>query len=239
MPVIFEPGSEEINMWLDPTRQWDTELQNLLQPWEKPGLECYPVVKEVGKVGNNSPNFIIPLDSKENKNNIKNFFSAGGGKTKIDSSESKDIHHNLKVEDDQEEQEMKEMNEQPEDTRETWDDEEASDVNSENNAPLPTPSQPEPEPSPTKSTPTTPLLTRTTKRKLAEMSPATTLPPSSTSPSKSPSPLKSQSTYSSTDIGGGPKRGVFNDSPSKKSKTKTPDAKDLGNKNIMSFFDKK
>ena len=38
-------------------------------------MEVYPVTKDVGKVGNNSPSFIIPLDSKENKSNIANFFA--------------------------------------------------------------------------------------------------------------------------------------------------------------------
>lgn len=44
----------------------------------------YPVSKDVGKVGNNSPTFIIPLDSKENKSNIKNFFA-------IKSEEKEDV----------------------------------------------------------------------------------------------------------------------------------------------------
>src|SRR5579871_5726681 len=35
----------------------------------------YPVKKEVGKVGEDSPLFIVPLDSAENKLNIANFFS--------------------------------------------------------------------------------------------------------------------------------------------------------------------
>ena len=35
----------------------------------------YPVKKEVGKVGEDSPLFIVPLDSAENKSNIANFFS--------------------------------------------------------------------------------------------------------------------------------------------------------------------
>src|SRR5271168_350181 len=35
----------------------------------------YPVKKEVGKVGEDSPLFVVPLDSAENKSNIRNFFS--------------------------------------------------------------------------------------------------------------------------------------------------------------------
>ncbi|KAJ5769964.1 uncharacterized protein N7511_002015 [Penicillium nucicola] len=74
MPVILEPGSEEMKKWLDPnTTTWSRDLQSMLKPYEG-DLECYPVPKEVGKVGNNSPDFIVPVNSKENKSNIANFF---------------------------------------------------------------------------------------------------------------------------------------------------------------------
>ena len=75
MPVILENGSDQIRTWLDPSRsEWSKELQSLLRPY--PGeLECYAVSKEVGKVGNNSPAFIVPVASSENKSNIANFFS--------------------------------------------------------------------------------------------------------------------------------------------------------------------
>lgn len=75
MPVILDPGSESIKTWLDPSRhEWSRELQALLRPFDG-DLEIYPVSKDVGKVGNNSPSFIRPLDSKENKSNIANFFT--------------------------------------------------------------------------------------------------------------------------------------------------------------------
>ena len=75
MPVILEPGSEAMKTWLDPNRtNWSNQLQSLLKPYEGK-LECYPVSKEVGKVGNNSPDFIVPIDSKQNKKNIANFFA--------------------------------------------------------------------------------------------------------------------------------------------------------------------
>ncbi|KAB2569368.1 putative peptidase [Lasiodiplodia theobromae] len=89
MPVIFDNGSESLWKWLDPDRtEWNRDLQSLLKPFDGE-LEYYPVNKEVGKVGNDSPSFIIPVDSKENKNNISNFFdkqrkaanSSGGAKT--------------------------------------------------------------------------------------------------------------------------------------------------------------
>ncbi|KAK3682186.1 hypothetical protein B0T22DRAFT_530631 [Podospora appendiculata] len=79
MPVILEPGSEAMKTWLDPARwEWSGELQGLLRPFEG-ALEVYPVSREVGKVGNNSPSFVIPVASRENKSNIANFFGKGGG----------------------------------------------------------------------------------------------------------------------------------------------------------------
>ncbi|KAM0542030.1 hypothetical protein ACHAPJ_013005, partial [Fusarium lateritium] len=75
MPVLLDSQSSAVTTWLDPSRnQWSNELQSLLKPFEGE-LEVYPVSKDVGKVGNNSPTFIIPLDSKENKSNIVNFFA--------------------------------------------------------------------------------------------------------------------------------------------------------------------
>ena len=80
MPVILNAGSEEMRTWLDPTRNtWSKELQSLLKPFEGE-LECYPVDQAVGKVGNNSANFILPVDSKENKKNIANFFGNAAAK---------------------------------------------------------------------------------------------------------------------------------------------------------------
>jgi len=76
MPVILEAGSDAMKAWLDPDNAgWSKELQSLLKPFDGE-LECYPVDKAVGKVGNNSPQFTVPLDSKENKNNIANFFGS-------------------------------------------------------------------------------------------------------------------------------------------------------------------
>lgn len=83
MPVILEAGSDEMKMWLDPKNAgWSKELQSLLKPFDGE-LECYPVDKAVGKVGNNSPQFMVPIDSKENKNNIANFFGSQQSLTKV------------------------------------------------------------------------------------------------------------------------------------------------------------
>ena len=80
MPVILENGSAEVRTWLDPGRyEWSKELQTLLKPFDGE-LECYPVDKAVGKVGNNSPDFVIPVASRENKNNIANFFANASDK---------------------------------------------------------------------------------------------------------------------------------------------------------------
>ncbi|EXJ93240.1 hypothetical protein A1O3_01797 [Capronia epimyces CBS 606.96] len=114
MPVILDPGTEEVKTWLDPTRnKWSKELQCLLKPYNGE-LDFYPVDPAVGKVGNNSDSFIVPVDSKENKKNIANFFS-GANKKKTKAEEPK-------VETEREE------------TRPT-----AEHDGSENNAPLPVP----------------------------------------------------------------------------------------------------
>ena len=109
MPVILENGSEQIRTWLDPNRyKWSKELQALLKPFEGE-LDCYPVSREVGKVGNNSPAFIVPVASSENKNNIANFFSnpkEAPKKGKLESpakpspKRMKDLIGNIKDEDD-------------------------------------------------------------------------------------------------------------------------------------------
>jgi len=76
MPVVLNNGSEDIRTWLDPNRaEWSKELQSLLKPYNGE-LECYPVSKDVGKVGNNSPTFMVPISSTENKSNIANFFGS-------------------------------------------------------------------------------------------------------------------------------------------------------------------
>jgi putative SOS response-associated peptidase YedK len=80
MPVILNAGSEAMATWLDPTKnKWTKELQSLLRPYDGE-LECYPVDQAVGKVGNNSPDFIVPVNSKENKKNIANFFGNAAAK---------------------------------------------------------------------------------------------------------------------------------------------------------------
>jgi len=74
MPVVLDNGSRAIKTWLDPNRtEWSADLQALLKPYEGE-LECYAVSQEVGKVGNNSRQFVVPIDSAANKSNIANMF---------------------------------------------------------------------------------------------------------------------------------------------------------------------
>lgn len=91
MPVILDNGSEDLRMWLDPKRHaWSKELQALLKPFDGE-LEVYPVSKDVGKVGNNSPTFLIPIDSKENRSNIANFFAKGTAKKEEQQQQQPDV----------------------------------------------------------------------------------------------------------------------------------------------------
>lgn len=80
MPAILDPSAAAVATWLDPCRtSWSHDLQALLRP-SAADLEVYSVSKEVGKVGNDSPSFVIPVASKENKENIANFFANSRGK---------------------------------------------------------------------------------------------------------------------------------------------------------------
>jgi hypothetical protein len=132
MPVILENGSEELRTWLDPKKStWSKELQSLLKPF-KGELEIYAVSKDVGKVGNNSPTFIVPVASSENKSNIANFFAKGAAKKGAappTSSKSDDT----KVEDVKKDQSTP-VKHDPGETRKTVDDD-----GTEDNAPLPVP----------------------------------------------------------------------------------------------------
>ena len=128
MPVILENGTEQIRTWLDPQRfEWSRELQSLLKPYAGE-LECYPVSKDVGKVGNNSPTFIIPVASSENKNNIANFFSSG--KSTAPSKQEQDPKH---VKSERPETGSKHST-GPEDSRVT-----VEEPRTEDNAPVPVP----------------------------------------------------------------------------------------------------
>ena len=106
MPVILESGSEAMKMWLDPHNVgWNKELQGILNPFDGE-LECYQVDKAVGKVGNNSPSFVVPIDSKENKKNIANFFGtqkAKAGEIAAKNAAARKDEENADVEKDESE----------------------------------------------------------------------------------------------------------------------------------------
>ena len=129
MPVILENGSDEIRTWLDPSRtEWSKDLQSLLKPF--PGeLECYPVTKDVGKVGNNSPSFVIPVASSENKNNIANFF--GNAKK---GAKSEGIKAEVKEEQEDAKATGASIKTEPDEKRDT-----ADVQTTEDNAPMPVP----------------------------------------------------------------------------------------------------
>ncbi|KAJ9116946.1 hypothetical protein QFC22_004604 [Naganishia vaughanmartiniae] len=70
MPCVLE-SEEDCVRWLDCRNGWTGEVAKLLRPYEGE-VECYPVPPEVGKVGTNSPSFVVPV--KERKDGIANFF---------------------------------------------------------------------------------------------------------------------------------------------------------------------
>ena len=128
MPVILDQDSYQSRTWLDPNRsEWSEDLQSILKPFTGE-LECYPVSKDVGKVGNNSPTFIIPISSPKNKNNIANFFSntKGKGNTKA-----------LEREKDEIKEGTGRINANMSEIRDTVDKPESEDA--EDNAPMPIP----------------------------------------------------------------------------------------------------
>lgn len=217
MPVILDNGSDAVRTWLDPSRtEWSQDLQSLLKPYNGE-LECYPVNKDVGKVGNNSPSFLIPIDSAENKSNIANFF---GNQRKLDKKAgttdiSKTEHAldksttqtgHIKVENDSNE------------SRATINRMEGT----ENNAPLPVPSK-----SPTQVSETKQGIKREAEDDgLAEIAPhlkrnKTTSPQKHASSLKSPA--KKQGTRSATSNGSAAKTATKSD----------------GNARITSFFSNK
>lgn len=212
MPVILDNGSEAIRTWLDPTRtEWSQDLQSLLKPYEGE-LECYPVSKDVGKVGNNSPSFLIPIDSTENKNNIANFF--GNQRKLAKKTDTRDI--------DKTERDVKKSiidngyvkaENNSNETRDTTDDVEGS----EDNAPLPIPGE-----SPT----TTEKIQQGVKREADDSANSEDKPHAKRNnrgPQKYPTPARKQGTRSATSNG---------------SAAKTPVESD-GNSRITSFFSNK
>ena len=135
MPVILENGSDAVRTWLDPARtEWSKDLQSLLKPYDGE-LECYPVSKDVGKVGNNSPSFLVPINSTANKNNIANFFDnqPKAVKSKTEEQSIDKAEHDL--EDSTDEKQGIKLEHDADEHRATTDRVEGT----EDNAPLPVP----------------------------------------------------------------------------------------------------
>lgn len=221
MPVILENGSDAIRTWLDPSRtEWSNDLQSLLQPFEGE-LECYQVSKDVGKVGNNSPSFLVPIDSAANKNNIANFF---GNQRKVAKPKSNLIVSKAEqnVEDSTSDKGDIKVQHDVSETRVTTDRVEGT----EDNAPLPVPATFE---SQVGNKPTGIKRERNDEHvdgstAAAEPHPKRSKPAASASPTKSPAkkastPAKKQGTKSATSNG---------------SAAKTPKA--AGSMKITSFF---
>jgi hypothetical protein len=105
-----------------------------LKPYEGE-LECYPVSKDVGKVGNNSPSFLVPINSAANKNNIANFFGNQQklAKSKTEAQTASKAEHDL--EDSTNEKGEIKVEHDVDETRATTDRVEGT----EDNAPLPVP----------------------------------------------------------------------------------------------------
>jgi hypothetical protein len=224
MPVILDNGSDAIRTWLDPARtEWSKDLQALLKPYDG-ALECYPVSKDVGKVGNNSPSFLVPIDSAENKNNIANFFGnqRKAAKSKTDEQAVDKTEHDLN--DSTTQDGSVKIEHDVDETRATTNRVEGT----EDNAPFPVPANP-------KSTLIEPLIGIKRERNEAEDDSSTAAleppekmrkPAPSVSPAKKASPTKTpakkQGTRSATSNG---------------SAAKTP--KGDGSQKITSFFSNK
>lgn len=63
-PVVLD-SADALRTWLDVGRHpWDAHVVRLLAPPRGENLTCYPVPKEVGKVGAESPAFVEPLAAR-------------------------------------------------------------------------------------------------------------------------------------------------------------------------------
>ncbi|KAF9561591.1 DUF159-domain-containing protein [Agrocybe pediades] len=73
---VFLTNHDAVMRWLDTSsHSWTPELSQMVQPYSDSSvpLDCYPVPKEVGKVGTESPTFIEPVSTR--KDGIEAMFS--------------------------------------------------------------------------------------------------------------------------------------------------------------------
>lgn len=76
MPAVLSSPSE-IALWLS-DEPWGPKLQSIIRPYEKE-LDCYKVPLEVGKVQNDSPDFIkvrLPSSPSSTSSSIRTLWSA-------------------------------------------------------------------------------------------------------------------------------------------------------------------
>lgn len=66
MPVILPKAGYEI--WLDTSLSQMGRVRKLLQPYRPEAMQCYPVSREVNRVGNEGPVCIEPLEKPGNEN---------------------------------------------------------------------------------------------------------------------------------------------------------------------------
>lgn len=243
MPVILENGSEQIQTWLDPKRStWSKELQDLLQPYDGE-LEVYAVSKDVGKVGNNSPNFMVPIASTENKSNIANFFAKAKAKEKAEDpkfSTPVKSEHDLNIQERSEVKLKEESSAVANQSSIKQEGENRKTINhssTEDNAPIPVPKD-EPNstnPSPQSSPP------RGIKRELSPTSTDDTEEPSKktkTFNTPSSSPHKASATpASASKLGPKTRSAVSNTASPSKAKTRTA-VQEKGSQKITNFFGK-
>ncbi|KAL9112283.1 MAG: hypothetical protein Q9227_003401 [Pyrenula ochraceoflavens] len=224
MPVVLDVGSEAMKRWLDPRiSEWSKEMQGLLKPYQGE-LECYPVMKEVGKVGNNSADFIVPIDSKENKKNIANFFANAKTPNKPSKLEEKTGNTGF-VNDHQTESKSNDeptIKHEPSEHRQT-----TSLSGTEDNAPLPIPSNSSPSTT-TQKRKQTPSPSSSSPVKAIKLESSTSSPSSKTASATSPIVKEStRKTRSATSNGTAPPKAA---SPVKRAGD--------GSQRITNFFGK-
>ena len=83
MPVVLSTPTQ-VTTWLDTSEQkWTPKAAQVIRPYLSPSkehdLECYPVPKEVGKVGTESPTFIESISKR--KDGIEAMFAKQGSKS--------------------------------------------------------------------------------------------------------------------------------------------------------------
>ncbi|KAF8583425.1 DUF159-domain-containing protein [Ramaria rubella] len=78
-PVILSTTAH-FEAWLDTSKGWHTSLVNILKPGDGKDLQCYPVPKEVGRVGTDCPEFIKPISQR--KDGIEALFAKQASKAK-------------------------------------------------------------------------------------------------------------------------------------------------------------